>query len=66
VTQPPAVVKERAWVVHTHSQFEDRLRSWAPQGWPLMRCFTGWNHSQWSSHLWIPAILRETSKGTSY
>ena len=32
--------------VHTHSQFEDRLRSWAPQGWPLMRCFTGWNHSQ--------------------
>jgi hypothetical protein len=27
VTQPPAVAKKRAWVVHTHSQFEDRLRS---------------------------------------
>lgn len=43
VTQPPVVAKKRAWVVRTHSQFEDRLRSWAPQGWPLMRCFTGCN-----------------------
>jgi len=45
VTQPPVVAKKRAWVVRTHSQFEDRLRSWAPQGWPLMRCFTGCNQS---------------------
>lgn len=46
VTQTPAVAKKRAWVVRTHSQFEDRLRSWAPQGWPLMRCFTGCNQSR--------------------
>lgn len=45
VTQAPVVAKKRAWVVRTHSQFEDRLRSWAPQGWPLMRCFTGCNQS---------------------
>lgn len=39
---------DRGWSVgspcaHTHSQFEDRLRSRTPQGWPLMRCFTGCN-----------------------
>lgn len=48
VTQPPVVAKKHAWVVRTHSQFEDRLRSWAPQGWPLMRCFTGCNQSHTS------------------
>ena len=63
--QTLAVFKKHGGLCHAHSQFENRLRRKAFPQKPLMRCFTGRNHSAVDEHS-NPAILRETSRETSY
>ena len=67
MTRAPVVAKKRAWVVHTHSQFEDRLRRLGSPGLASHALLYRMEPVTMSFSLhWIPAILRETSKGTSY